>query len=200
MEGVRRRGRDRRSSRRAQATLEFAFSAPLLLLCLFGAVDAAAWSVQQGAAVAALEQGTRIAASAPAEPTSTATPTAAEVTAAVVSHLRPAMFATGVRPWCGSGARCGTRPCPPSPAAVQSAFGPRVVAVCVEEHAAPPCVTDPTPGSLGVPPYCGESPTVTVRAVGYMASLVPPGFGLGWQSGEIPLDVGATTHALTFAP
>lgn len=41
---------------------------------------------------------------------------------------------------------------------------------------------------------------VTVRLVGHVASLVPPGFGFGGSAGEIPTDVGVTTHTLRFAP
>jgi hypothetical protein len=41
---------------------------------------------------------------------------------------------------------------------------------------------------------------VTVRVIGFLASLVPPLSGLGWHAGEIPLDIVATTHALRFAP
>jgi hypothetical protein len=41
---------------------------------------------------------------------------------------------------------------------------------------------------------------VTVRVIGFLASLVPPLSGLGWHAGEISLDIVATTHALRFAP
>jgi hypothetical protein len=40
---------------------------------------------------------------------------------------------------------------------------------------------------------------VTVRVIGFLASLVPPLSGLGWHAGEIPIDVVATTHTLRFA-
>jgi len=208
MEGDRRRRR--RGS--AQATLEFAFSAPLLLLCLFATVDAAAWAVQHSAAVAAVEEGARLAASAAGSPLGQAPPNATQVTSSVRGRLQPALFATAVRPWCDaascaasgagrcSGADCRFAQCPSSPNEVQGVFGPRTVAVCVHEQSPPGCIAAPSPSRPGDPPYCGDSPTVTVRVIGYMASLVPPSFGLGWQAGEIPLDVVATTHALRFAP
>ncbi len=41
---------------------------------------------------------------------------------------------------------------------------------------------------------------VTVRVIGYIASLVPPISGFGWRGGEIPIDISATTHTLRFAP
>jgi hypothetical protein len=187
------RVRPRRSFRRCgQATLEFAFSAPLLLLCLFAAVDAATWAVENSAAVAAVEEGARLAASAPGTPLEQHPPGAAQVTHGVVAQLRSAMFATEVRPWPDD--------CPASPDVVEAVFGPRVVAVCVHESSSPRCSVAPSPAAPGVPPYCGESPMVTVRVVGFAASLVPPSFGLGWPSGEIPVDLRATTHTLRFAP
>jgi Flp pilus assembly protein TadG len=209
-EGLRRPGR-LRDGRRAQATLEFAFSAPLLLLCLFAAIDAAAWAVQNSAAVAAVEEGARLAASAPDTPLGQSAPDARQVTDGVIRQLQPAMFGTGVRPWCTSmcgdaaarpcsGADCRFQACPSTPDEVASVFGPRVVAVCVQENTVPRCTVRPTSTTPGVPPYCGDSPTVTVRAIGFMASLVPPSLGLGWHSGEIPVQVTATTHALRFAP
>jgi hypothetical protein len=218
MEGVVRRGRRLlRGGNRAQATIEFAFSAPLLLLCLFATVDAAAWALQNSAAVAAVEEGARLAASAAGTPLGHQAPNAVQVTDGVVAQLRSAMFATSVRPWCDPApgaacsavttpqARCRTagcrfQQCPASPNDVEAAFGPRVIAVCVHENDPAPCTAPATPTSPGVPAYCDDSPTVSVRVVGFMASLVPPSFGLGWHGGEIPIDVGATTHTLRFAP
>jgi hypothetical protein len=39
---------------------------------------------------------------------------------------------------------------------------------------------------------------VTVRVIGFLASLVPPLSGFGWRTGEIPVDIVATTHTLRF--
>jgi Flp pilus assembly protein TadG len=181
-----------RLSRRAQATIEFAFSAPLLLLCLFGAVDSAAWALQNSSAVAAAEKGARLAASAVGTPVGQAAPNSAQLTAGVIAQLRTAMFATTVTAWPRQG-------CPGSSSDVEAAVGARTIVVCVQEHDPPACSRPPTPTNPGVPAYCGESPTITVRVVGFMASLVPPSFGLGWHGGEIPLDVRATTHVLRFA-
>lgn len=179
----------------AQATIEFAFSAPLLLLCLFASIDAAAWSLQNSAAVAAVEEGARLAASAPGSPLGQSAPNAAQVTDGVIKQLQTAMFATSIRPWCGthSAAACAAAACPHSPDAVEASLGPRVVVVCVREQRPSPC------NAAVVAPYCGDPPTITVRVIGFMASLVPPSFGLGWHGGEIPLDVSATTHTLRFA-
>lgn len=200
MEGAARRGRSRqRAGGSAQATLEFAFSVPLLLLCLFATVDAATWAIQTSAAVAAVEEGARLAASAPGTPVAEQPPTAAQVTGGVIAQLKPALFATSIRPWC-AGAACASAGCPSTPAQVEAAFGPRVVAVCVHENAPPRCSAAATAASEAAPPYCDDPPTVTVRAVGFLASLVPPSFGLGWPSGEIPISVGATTHTLRFTP
>jgi hypothetical protein len=102
------------------------------------------------------------------------------------------MFATAVMPWPDRG-------CPPTPDAVESRLGARVIAVCLQELDPPPCATPATAFTPGTPPYCGESPMVTVRVVGFIASLVPPSFGLGWHAGEIPIDVRATAHVLRFA-
>jgi len=176
---------------RAQATIEFAFSAPLLLLCLFATIDAAAWALQNSAAVAAAEEGARIAASAAGTPVGQHAPSAAQVTRGVTAQLEPALFATSVRPW-------GSPRCPRKPDEVEAAFGPRVVAVCVRENDPPPCTTPATAQSPALPLLCDDSPTVSVRVVGFMASLVPPGFGLGRHGGEIAVDVSATTHTLRF--
>ncbi len=190
------------AGRRAQATLEFAFSAPLLLLCFFGAIDAAAWSMQSSAAVASVEQGARLAASAAGSPLGQKAPNAAQVTNAVAAQLKTAMFATAVRPWCDPHAlgACAARPCPQSPDAVEAVFGSRVLAVCVQEQDPARCTVPPSATAAGVPAYCNDSPTVTVRIIGFAASLVPPSFGLGWHAGEIPFNIGATAHVLRFAP
>jgi hypothetical protein len=41
---------------------------------------------------------------------------------------------------------------------------------------------------------------ITVRVIGFVASLVPTGFGPGAGGFELPTDVSATTHTLRFAP
>jgi hypothetical protein len=195
---------------RCQATVEFAVAAPLFLLCLLATIDAGLWAVQSSAEVAAVQQAARLAASAGAAPLGQPAPDARAVTGGVAPQLEQALFATRVVPWCDpapsatcappwpggicNGAACQFLTCPASPAAVQDVFGPRVVAVCVLQHNAPPCVT---PADS---PYCDDTPTVTVRVVGFVASLVPPGFGLGEVGGELPTDIGATTHTLRFAP
>jgi len=196
------RGRGGRCRRAAQATLEFAVVAPIFLVCLLGALDAGLWALENSAEVAAVEQAARAAAAAPASPLAQHAPDAATLTALVAARLQQLLFGSRLVAWCEPDPHsgCGARPCPARPADVQAAFGPRVVAVCVEEDDPPPCVTPP-PGTTGpYPPYCGESPTVTVRLIGYVASLVPPGFGFAAQAGEIPTDIAATTHILRFAP
>lgn len=187
--------------RRAQATVEFAFAAPLFLVCFLGAVDAGLWALQSTAAVAAVESAARDAASAGAGPLSASAPDARTVTALIEGRVQSALFATRVVAWCDPGpGPCGARPCPASPADVEAMFGPRVVAVCVQERDPPHCSTPPPGVAAPYPPYCGDTPLVTVRIMGYIAALVPPGFGPGAQGGELPADVVATTHTLRFAP
>jgi hypothetical protein len=204
-----------RRTARGQATLEFAFAAPLFLLCLFAAVDAGLWAVQTNAEVAAVESAVRVASSAGSSPLGQTAPDARAVTERVVARLGQAMFGTRVVAWCDpapfascapaltqptlcSGTACRFLACPLTPADVQAVFGPRVVAVCVHEQE-PPC---PEPGAVAQPDalYCADSPTITVHAIGFLASLVPPGFGAGESGGELPTDVVATTHTLRFAP
>jgi Flp pilus assembly protein TadG len=207
-----------RRARRGQATLEFAFAAPLFLLCLFATVDAALWSVQTNAEVAAVENAARAAASAGTSPLAQTAPDARAITQGVTAHLGQALFGTRVVAWCDTasgapcapptsasgacnGSACRFLTCPSTPQDVQAVFGPRVVAVCVHEQAPPPCATT---GGAAVAaqrsPYCSDPPTVTVRVIGFLASLVPPGFGAGESGGELPTDIAATTHTLRFAP
>ncbi|MGH7687351.1 MAG: TadE/TadG family type IV pilus assembly protein [Candidatus Dormibacteria bacterium] len=191
---MRRDGGDVRACarRRGQATLEFAFVAPLFLVCFLASIDAGLWAVENGAEVAAVEQGARVAAASGAAPVGAPAPDARAVTAAVEPRLRQALFATTITTWPGS-------TCPATPAQVESTLGSRIVAVCVEEHAAPACSS--APGSAAPsPPECGDPPTVSVRLIGHVASVVPPGFGLGGSGGEIPANIGVTTHTLRFAP
>jgi Flp pilus assembly protein TadG len=178
--------------RRGQATVEFAFVAPLFLLCFLGAVDAGLWALQNTAEVAAVETAARDAASAGASPLSRTAPDVATVTKTVANRLQQTLFATAIVPWCTGGAR-GCPSCPVTAKAVQDVFGPRVIAVCVQERDPPPC-------STGVSTYCADTPMITVRITGFVASLVPPGFGVGAAGGELPTDVAATTHTLRFAP
>jgi Flp pilus assembly protein TadG len=213
------RARARRSRRSgAQATIEFAFVAPLFLLCFLAAVDSGLWAVQNSAEVSAVEAAARDAASAGTSPLSRTAPDAHAVTNAIVGRLQQSLFATTVVAWCDpaagsacapaapaastscSGSSCRFLSCPVTPSAVEEVFGPRVVAVCVHEVDAPRCGTAP-PGMAGpYPPYCGDTPTITVRITGFIAALVPPGLGLGESGGELPTDVAATTHTLRFAP
>ncbi|MBV9101165.1 MAG: pilus assembly protein [Candidatus Dormibacteraeota bacterium] len=205
MEGMRRRASCVRArstpGRRAQATLEFAFVAPLFLLCFLAAVDAGLWALQSTAAVAAVESAARDAASAGAGPLSSTAPDARAVTSFIAGRVQGALFATRVVPWCAPGpGACGARACPRTPADVEAVFGPRVVAVCVEEKDPPRCATAAGGVRAPYPPYCTDTPLVTVRITGYIAALVPPGFGPGAQGGELPTDLAATTHTLRFAP
>jgi TadE-like protein len=198
--------RHRAPRRRGQATIEFAFVAPLFFLCFFAAVDAGLWAIQTSASVSAAEQGARLAASAASSPQSEETPSPAVLFAAIRTQLRQALFGTTVVPWCDPrGGPCPTAPgsdgpfahCPAVPGQVEQRFGPRTVAVCDDTAApAPPCPAPPLPPT----PRCGDPPTVTVHVIGFLASLVPPLSGFGWHAGEIPIDIVATTHALRFAP
>jgi hypothetical protein len=220
----------RRRRGRGQATLEFAFMLPLYLLVFFAAVDSALWAIQTGAAVSSAEVAARLAASVQVctGPPSCASgsliidtagveraPVAAEVTAGVRKQLQQAMFGTTVVPWCHENA--GRAPdqrtsssctnslgkysrCPDKPEEVlnsdvlSGAGGPgisnRTIAVCVEVEDL--CAPLPQP--------CGESPNVTVKIIGYLASLVPPALSIGWKAGQIPLNVGARIHAQRFNP
>ncbi len=198
----------RRLSRCGQATIEFAFVAPLFFLCFFAAIDAGLWAIQTSASVSAAEQATRLAAAAASSPQSEDTPSPAVLFAAVRNQLQQAMFGTTVVPWCAAGAGpCATPAavnqggpfahCPLTPDQVEQRFGARTVTICDEVSAPiPPCPAAPLPPT----PRCGDPPTVTVRVIGFLASLVPPLSGLGWHAGEIPVDVVATTHTLRFAP
>ena len=146
-----------------------------------------------------------IASSAGATPISATAPDARAVTAAISGRLRSALFATGIRSWCAPDAsgRCApdtTQHCPSTPAQVQAADGPRVVVVCVSEADPPACTTPPPVHAAPYPAGCGDSPTITVRVVGFVASFVPPGFGPGAGAFELPTNISATTHTLRFAP
>jgi hypothetical protein len=199
--------RPRRTSRRTrgQAIVEFAVVLPLFLFCLIGALDAGLWAVQTSAEVSAVEQGARIASSAGSSPLSETAPDARAVTAAIAGRLRTSMFGTAVESWCatdatGACAPDSTQHCPTTPAEVQAADGPRVVVVCVSE-ADPPACSAPPPGQPSpYPPGCDDSPMITVRVIGFVASLVPPGFGPGAGGFELPTNISATTHTLRFAP
>ena len=198
--------RVRRTSRgrRAQATVEFAVVIPLFLICLIGALDAGLWAVQTSAEVSAVEQAATVAASAGSDPTAETAPNAQAVTAAVSSELRAALFGTGIVSWCGpvAGAceAATAQDCPSTPAEVQAKEGPRVVVICVSEQDPPACVTPPPGVPAPYPRGCDDSPMITVRVIGFVASLVPPGFGPGAAGFELPTDISATTHTLRFAP
>jgi len=210
----------RRRPRRGQATLEFAFTFPLYLIVFFASIDAALWAIQTSAAVTAAEVAARLAAAVEVcdNPSCLTNPTidtrvpegapaAADVTTSVRQRLQEAMFGTTVVPWCeeqqgkppaqrtaadckqtGAYSQCPTTPDQVLTSNVNVGGGggsDRTVAVCVEE--APPCAAP-----------C--SADVTVRIIGYLASLVPPAFGLGWKAGQIPINVGARIHAQRFNP
>ena len=203
-EGVVRLRRARRQ-RRGQAMVEFAVVLPLFLFCLIGALDAGLWAVQSSAEVSAVEQAAMIASSAGSSPLSETAPDARAVTAAISGRLRSAMFGTSIETWCatdasGDCAPDSTQHCPTTPAEVQAADGPRVVVVCVSESDPPACTTPPPGQAAPYPPGCDDSPMITVRVIGFVASLVPPGFGPGANGFELPTDISATTHTLRFAP
>jgi TadE-like protein len=193
---------------RGQATIEFAFVAPLFFLCFFAAIDAGLWAIQTSASVSAADQAARLAAAAAGTPQSQSTPPPPVLLAAVRNQLQSALFGTHVVAWCDpSGGPCPSAAiatvgpgdfarCPASPEVVERHFGPRTVAVCDETSAAAqPCPALP----LAPTPRCGDPPMVTVHVIGFLASLVPPLSGFGWHAGEIPIDVVATTHTLRFA-
>ncbi len=186
--------------RAGQALVEFAVILPLFLFCLVAAVDAGLWAVQTSAEVSAVEQAAMIASSAGTSPVSETAPDARAVTAAVSARLRSALFGTAVESWCAQAPSGGCAPdttqrCPSTPAQVQAADGPRVVVVCVSEADPPACTQ-----SAALNPGCGDSPTITVRVIGFVASFVPPGFGPGAGAFELPTNISATTHTLRFAP
>jgi Flp pilus assembly protein TadG len=193
---------------RAQATVEFAFVAPLFFLCFFAAIDAALWTIQTSASVSAADQAARLAAAAANSPQSEDTPSPTVLLAAIRTQLQTAMFGTRVVAWCDpSGGACPTpvtaaapagafAHCPANPAEVEAHFGARTVAVCADTST--PSLPCPPP-PLAPAPRCGDPPTVTVHVIGFLASLVPPLSGLGWRAGEIPIDIVATTHTLRFA-
>ena len=185
--------------RRGQATVEFAFVAPLFLLCFLATVDAALWAVETSAEVSAVQAGARLAAAAGVTPVGSAPPDARSVVAGVAPGLEQALFATTLIAWCDPHATAACATCPSSPAEVEARYGPRVVALCVEDHDPPRCATPPPGVAAPYPQYCMDTPTVTVRLIGNVASLVPPGFSLG-SGGEVATDIHATTHTLRFAP
>lgn len=188
-------------ARAGQALIEFAVILPLFLFCVVAAVDAGLWAVQTSAEVSAVERAAMIASSAGTSPVSETAPDARAVTAAISARLHSALFGTAIESWCAPAPSGGCAPdttqhCPSTPAQVQAADGPRVVVVCVSEADPPACIT---PAALN-PEGCGDSPTITVRVIGFVASFVPPGFGPGAGAFELPTNISATTHTLRFAP
>lgn len=178
---------------------------PLFLFCLIGALDAGLWAVQTSAEVWAVGEATMIASSAGSVPTSATAPDARVVMAAISGRLHSALFGTAIESWCATDASGACLPdavqrCPSTPAEVQAADGPRVVVVCVSEVDPPACTTPPPGQRSPYPPGCDDSPLITVRVIGFVASFVPPGFGPGAGAFEIPTDISATTHTLRFAP
>jgi hypothetical protein len=185
--------------------VEFAVVLPLFLFCLIGALDAGLWAVQTSAEVSAVEQAAMIASSAGSSPVSETAPDARAVMAAISGRLRSALFGTTIDSWCatdltGACAPDSTQHCPTTPAEVQAQEGPRVVVVCVSEADPPACTTPPPGLTSPYPPGCADSPMITVRVIGFVASFVPPGFGPGAGAFELPTDISATTHTLRFAP
>ncbi|MFZ0919393.1 MAG: TadE/TadG family type IV pilus assembly protein [Candidatus Dormiibacterota bacterium] len=192
-------------TRGGQALVEFAVVLPLFLFCLIGALDAGLWAVQTSAEVSAVEQAAMVASSAGSSPTSETAPDARAVLASVSSRLRSALFGTTIKSWCainasGDCAPDATQRCPTTPGVVQDVDGPRVVVVCVSEADPPACATPPAGQLAPFPAGCEDSPMITVRVVGFVASFVPPGFGPGARGFELPANISATTHTLRFAP
>jgi Flp pilus assembly protein TadG len=202
--GVVRLRRMPRRRGRGQASIEFAVVIPLFLLCLIGAVDAGLWALQTSAEVSAVESAAMLAASAGSNPTAEVAPDARAVTTAITGRLQSALFGTGIVSWCGPVAGACTADvagsCPATPADVQAKEGPRVVVVCVTEQDPPACVTPPPGVPAPYPRGCEDSPLITVRVIGFVASFVPPGFGPVAIGFELPTDIAATTHTLRFAP
>ena len=192
-------------ARGGQALVEFAVVLPLFLFCLIAALDAGLWAVQTSAEVSAVEQAAMIASSAGTSPISETAPDTRAVTAAISGRLRSALFGTAIESWCAPDPSGGCAPdtaqhCPLTPAQVQTVDGPRVVVVCVSEADPPACTTPPPGQAAPYPAGCGDSPMITVRVVGFVASFVPPGFGPGAGAFELPTNISATTHTLRFAP
>jgi hypothetical protein len=204
----------RRRVRRGQATVEFAFCLPLYLLVFFATIDASLWAIQTAACVSASEQAARLGASVLATSSvpfdlgqNEVAPLAPDVTKNIRGTLQQAMFGTTIRPWCRPDAM--SRPvdqltstnctqggvfsaCPTTPDQVRQQFGDRVIAVCVQDDG-------PGAGSYRFQGQVFQDPpSVTVKVIGFLASLVPPAFGLGWRAGEIPIDIGARVHAQRF--
>lgn len=188
-----------------QALVEFAVVLPLFLLCFIAAIDAGLWAVQTSAETSAVEEAVLVASSAGSTPTAEVAPDARAVTAAVSGRLHTALFGTAIATWCtldasGACAPDTSQQCPSAPAEVQARYGPRVVVVCVSEYDPPACTTPPPGQPSPYPPGCEDSPLITVRVIGFVASFVPPGFGPGAVGFELPTDISATTHTLRFAP
>jgi Flp pilus assembly protein TadG len=85
------------TGRSAQATIEFAFVAPLFFLCFFAAIDAGLWAIQTSASVSAAEQAARLAAAAATSPESEATPSPQVLFEAIRNQLQRALFGTPLR-------------------------------------------------------------------------------------------------------
>ena len=187
---------------RGQALVEFAVVLPLFLLCLIGALDAGLWAVQTSAEVSAVEQAAMIASSAGSSPASETAPDARAVTAAISGRLRSALFGTTDRELVRDRRERRLRAGLPRssarrrPAEVQDADGPRVVVVCVSEADPPACTTPPPGQAAPYPPGCDDSPMITVRVIGFVASFVPPGFGPGGDRIRAPdKHLGNDSHA-----
>ncbi len=85
-----------RGRARAQSTLEFAFVAPLFLMCFFAVIDSALWAVQTSASVSAAEQAVRLAAAASGSAGSETTPSPVVLLDGVRQQLQQALFGARV--------------------------------------------------------------------------------------------------------
>jgi Flp pilus assembly protein TadG len=168
--------RRRRSQQDAQATVEFAVVFTLFLVMLFAILDAWLWTIESGAADAAVEQGIGVALAAPTtSPTSTGSDLAA-VFPYAMSVLRAPMLGTAVGRWTvSSGGGC-----PAAAIDVERVQGVGHVDVCA--------VRD------------GHG-HVTVAVAGYSLSVVPPGLSLfelpAWG---LPIYESASVSVGTYAP
>ncbi len=186
--------------------VEFAVVLPLFLFCLIAAIDAGLWAVQTSAEVSAVEQARDDRVVRGLEPdvgdrarcaSGHGGDLGAAAQRAVRNRHRRAGAPSTRRARARRTARSIARPRPPR---CRPRDGPRVVVVCVSEADPPACVAPPPGQAAPYPLGCDDSPMITVRVIGFVASFVPPGFGPGAGGFELPTNISATTHTLRFAP
>ena len=185
------RTRSARTNRAGQATVEFAFVAPLFFLALFTAVEAALWTIETSAAVSVADEGARFAASAQVQPQLGPAQKQTDLTLTVYQQVQTRLQA----------AMFGTRVLEQSPCPTLSSIPAATVYICVtivQNPRANAQNNNPTFNAANIvcPPTNICPKLVDVEVVGHLASLMPSGLFFG--SG-VPVHVGAETHALTFA-